>query len=125
MSRSFARKKETQDMRTHLMTLIAGVLVGMALLTTANGLLPGQASTAAAGGAAVDSQAVMRQAATPEAGDAEMAEKMERMMDQCLAMMEMMSMMMGGDMSGMMGGEEMQGMEGMEDMPAAAATPEP
>lgn len=111
-------------MRTHIVTLIGGVLIGLALLTAINGLLPRE-STAAAGGAPMAAQAVMLQAATPAADETEMAEKMERMMDQCLAMMEMMSAMMGGDMSGMMGGEGMQGMAGMEDMPAAAATPEP
>ena len=63
-------------------------------------------------------------AATPAAADAEMAMTMEEMMAACTAMMDMMTAMMGGDMSGMMGGEDMEGMEGMEDMPSVAATPE-
>ena len=112
-------------MRTQVMTLIAGVLMGMVTLTAMNGVLGAQDSTAAAGRGQTTQQAAMMHVATPAAGDDGMVEKMERMMDHCLAMMEMMSMMMGGDMSGMMGGEGMHGMEGMEDMPAAAATPEP
>lgn len=113
-------------MRTHIAVLIVGVLLGFATLTATNGLAA-QEPTVASGRVQIADQAATMHVATPTATDTEteMAEKMERMMDQCLAMMEMMSMMMGGDMSGMMGGEEMQGMEGMEDMPAAAATPEP
>ncbi len=111
-------------MKTRL-TVFIGVLLGFALLAATSGQLIAQESTPETASAGMGDEAAMMQGTTPEAGSAEMAEKMDRMMDQCLAMMEMMSMMMGGDMSGMMGGEGMQGMEGMEDMPAAAATPEP
>ena len=111
-------------MRTHMASLIGGVLIGLATVTATNGLLP-QESTAAAGGVPMAGQAVLPQAATPAADDVAMADKMDRMMDQCLAMMEMMSAMMGGDMAGMMSGEGMEGMAVMADMPQAAGTPEP
>ncbi len=112
--------KEAEAMRTYVTVLLAGVLIGMATLSAMNGVLGVQESTAAAGRAQMTDQAATLHVATPAATDAEMVEKMDRMMDQCLAMMEMMSMMMGGDMAGMMGGE---GMHGMEDTPTASPTP--
>lgn len=107
-------------MKNQAITLVGAVLIGLAILATANSLRFQEAI--AAGSATMADQAVLSQAATPTADEAEMVGKMERMMDQCLAMMEMMGGMMGGDISSMMGGE---GMAGMEDMPQAAATPEP
>ena len=109
-------------MRTHLTLVIAGVLLGMTMLTAANGLLVGRSSLAAGNDPLVD-QTVALQAVTPEAGNADMATKMEQMVDECLEMMKNMNAMMGmmgGDMAGMMGDE---GMAGMDEMPAAAATP--
>jgi glutamate dehydrogenase/leucine dehydrogenase len=106
-------------MRTQ-MTMLLGVLLGMALVIATDGLRVIPDSLAAAGGAPVASQAIGLQAATPEAGDAEMTEKMERMIDECLTMMHNMNAMMGmmgGDMAGMMGEEGMQSMGGMQATP--------
>jgi hypothetical protein len=117
--------EEAQKMRTHVMTLISGIVIGLALLAATNGLQRTQESSAA-GRAPIASETVSLPAATPEIGDVTMADKMDRMIDECLAMMKSMNAMMGmmgGDMSGMMGGEGMQGMEGMDEMPHAAATP--
>lgn len=107
-------------MRKAIATLFAGVLIGVATLTAGNGLIAAQESTPAAESAAMGDEAGMMQMATPGAKDAETMAKMEQMMDQCQAMMQMMSMMMGGDMSGMTGGEDMQGMMGTPE-----ATPAP
>lgn len=96
-----------------IVTLIVGVLIGIAMLTGTSGLLAAQESTPAA------DEPMMMDMATPGAMDADMTANMQQMMDQCTAMMEMMSMMMGGDMAGMMGDAGRQGMMGTpEAMPA-------
>jgi hypothetical protein len=110
--------KERATVKKHLATLIGGIAIGVAVLTASNGLLAAQESTPAS------DEAGMMQMATPAATDAEMVAEMEEMMDQCLAMMKMMSAMMGGDMSGMMGDEGMSGMMGMGGTPETAATPD-
>ncbi len=99
---------------------IGGVLVGLLVLALTTGSLFAQEPTATPGGTATPDHMATTSAATPEAADPQTAGQMERMMEQCLAMMEMMSMMMGGDMAGTMEGQDMQG---MMDMPTPAATP--
>lgn len=100
-------------MRTRLTALIAGVLIGVAGPTAASGILDAQAPATALD----DAPRGMMHAATPEATDADRDGTMERMMEQCTEMMDMMSMMMGPD--------DMQAMGGMGDSPLAPATPEP
>lgn len=100
-------------MKKQIATLVGGVLIGVATLTATNGALAAQESTPAA------DEAGMMQMATPGAMAPEMAAKMDEMMDQCLAMMKMMSMM-GGDMSGTMGEEGMLGMMGTPEMTTPA-----
>lgn len=102
-------------MKSQVISVVGGVLLGVATLTATNGLLAAQEATPPT------DQTTMMQMGTPTATDAEMAAKMDQMMDQCLAMMKMMNSMMG--MMGGEGMEGMQGMEGMEEMPQAAATP--
>jgi len=107
---------------------IGGGLMGLALLGLTTGALVAQEPTSAPAGtpAAMADDMGMMGAATPAAGDPEMAGQMQRMMEQCMQMMEMMMGMMGmmgGDMSGMMGGQGMEGADGMQGMQAATPTP--
>ena len=124
-------------------TAIGGALIGLAVLAVTTGALVAQEPTAPAGGTPTPDHAGMMggmaamPGGTPTAG--EMHETMHRMMDamhgagtsdrmheamgpdgerlmeQCVAMMQMMGMM-----SGMMSG---QGMEGMMGMPSPTPTP--
>jgi hypothetical protein len=106
-------------MKTRRTAVIGGILIGMATLAT-SGLVGGPWATAAAGGVPMVDQGVVHYMATPESDHAQMTEKMEQMIDECLTMMKNMNAMMGmmgGDMSGMRGGE------GMDEMPQVSATP--